>query len=57
MTSDAYCERRNSRDLRVQGQAGFLAKPDQNSRPRQADAVSCLGLLYRVPIVWSVCAR
>jgi hypothetical protein len=40
MTFDAYCEWRNTRDLRVQGQAGFIAKRKHASeaRPRQADA-------------------
>jgi hypothetical protein len=38
MTSDAYCEWRNTRDMRVQGQAGFRAKRKQQMRPRQADA-------------------
>jgi hypothetical protein len=39
MTSDAYCEWRNSRDLRLQGQVGFIAKRLQQRRPRQADAI------------------
>jgi hypothetical protein len=34
----AYYEWRNTRDLRVQGQAGFIAKRKQQRRPRQADA-------------------
>jgi hypothetical protein len=39
MTFDAYCEwRSNTRDLRVQGQAGFIAKRKQQRRTRQADA-------------------
>jgi hypothetical protein len=38
MTVNAYCEWRNTRDLRVQGQAGFIAKRKQQRRPRQADA-------------------
>jgi hypothetical protein len=38
MTFDAYCEWRNTRDLRVQGQAGFIAKRKQQRRPRHADA-------------------
>jgi hypothetical protein len=38
MTFDAYCEWRNTRDLRVQGQAGFIAKRKQQRRPPQADA-------------------
>jgi hypothetical protein len=38
MTFDAYCEWRNTRDLRVQGQAGFIAKRKQQRRTRQADA-------------------
>jgi hypothetical protein len=58
MTFDAYCEWRNTRDLRVHGQAGFIAKRKQQRRPRQADA-----FLFRpsVPrfdhLIWSVCAR
>jgi hypothetical protein len=35
---DAYCEWRNTRGLRVQGQAGFIAKRKHQRRPRQADA-------------------
>jgi hypothetical protein len=38
MTFDAYCEWRNTRDLRVHGQAGFIAKRKQQRRTRQADA-------------------
>jgi hypothetical protein len=38
MTFDAYCEWRNTRDLRVQGQAGFITKSKQQRRPRQGDA-------------------
>jgi hypothetical protein len=38
MSFDAYCEWRNTRDLRVQGQAGFIAKLKQQRRTRQADA-------------------
>jgi hypothetical protein len=53
MTFDAYCEWRNTRDLRVHGQAGFIAKRKQQRRTRH----SCLGLLCRVSIIWSVCAR
>jgi hypothetical protein len=34
MTFDAYCEWRNTRDLRVHGQAGFIAKRKQQRRPR-----------------------
>jgi hypothetical protein len=56
MSFDAYCEWRNTRDLRVKCQAGFIAKRLEQRRPRQADA-SCLGLLCRVSIIWSVCAR
>jgi hypothetical protein len=47
-----------SRFARVQGQAGFIAKRKQQRRPRQADAfLFNLGLLCRVSIIWSVCAR
>jgi hypothetical protein len=38
MTFDAYCEKRNTRDLRLQGQAGFIPKRKQQRRTRQADA-------------------
>jgi hypothetical protein len=40
MTFDAYCEWRNTRDLRVHGQAGFIYSETykQQRRPRQADA-------------------
>jgi hypothetical protein len=38
MTFDAYCEWRNTRDLRVQGQAGFITKSKQQRRRRQGDA-------------------
>jgi hypothetical protein len=38
MTFDAYCEWRNTRDLRVHDQAGFIAKRKQQRRTRQADA-------------------
>jgi hypothetical protein len=58
MTFDAYCEWRNTRDLRVQGQDGFTAKLKQQiRRPRDRQMHSCLGLLCRVSIIWSVCAR
>jgi hypothetical protein len=57
MTFDAYCEWRNTRDLRVQGQAGFTAKRKQQRRTRCRQMHSCLGLLCRVSIIWSVRAR
>jgi hypothetical protein len=38
MTFDAYCEWRNTRDLQLQGQAGFIAKRKQQRRPPRADA-------------------
>jgi hypothetical protein len=38
MTFDAYCEWRNTRDLGVHGQAGFIARRKQQRRTRQADA-------------------
>jgi hypothetical protein len=48
MTFDAYCEWRNTRDLRVQGQAGFIAKVS-NRGVHDRQMHSCLGLRYIVP--------
>ena len=38
MIFDAYCEWRNTRDLQVQGQIGYVAKRKQQWRSRRADA-------------------
>jgi hypothetical protein len=56
---DGYCEGRNTRDLWVHGQVGFIAQRKMQQRlPRPADAFLLSRPSCRVSIInWSVCAR
>jgi hypothetical protein len=57
MTFDAYCEWRNTRDLRVHGQAGFISKRKQQRRTRQADAFLFRPSVPRFDHLFGQCAR
>jgi hypothetical protein len=54
MTFDAYCEWRNSRDLQVQGQVGFLAKRQAAEASATGQMRSCLAPGCCVSTIWLV---